>query len=103
MIDITHQISSAERQIGSRTLEASRARTLMISRVYDTPPEDLWDACTVLTDSHAGSFRFRATCGRAAATSFRTTRAGRSSVASRPRSWTRPGSTAVRPHGSSCA
>jgi uncharacterized protein YndB with AHSA1/START domain len=46
MIDVNHQISSVDRQIGSRTLEAGEARTLIISRVYDTPPEDLWDACT---------------------------------------------------------
>jgi uncharacterized protein YndB with AHSA1/START domain len=46
VIDVIHQISSADRQVGSRTLEAGEARTLTISRVYDTPPEDLWDACT---------------------------------------------------------
>jgi uncharacterized protein YndB with AHSA1/START domain len=46
MIDVNHQISSIDRQVGKRTLEAGEARTLTISRVYDTPPEDLWDACT---------------------------------------------------------
>jgi len=46
MIDVTHEISSVDRRVGSRTLEAGEARTLVISRVYDTPPEDLWDACT---------------------------------------------------------
>jgi uncharacterized protein YndB with AHSA1/START domain len=46
MIDVSHQISSVERQLGSRTLGAGEARTLTVSRVYDTPPEDLWDACT---------------------------------------------------------
>ena len=46
MIDVDHQISSVERRIGSRTLAAGEARTLTISRVYDTTPEDLWDACT---------------------------------------------------------
>jgi uncharacterized protein YndB with AHSA1/START domain len=46
MIDVTHEISSVDRRIGSRKLEAGEARTLVISRVYDTPPEDLWDACT---------------------------------------------------------
>jgi uncharacterized protein YndB with AHSA1/START domain len=46
MIDVTHQISSVERQVGSRTLAAGEARTLTVSRVYDTPTEDLWDACT---------------------------------------------------------
>ena len=46
MIDVTHEISSVDRQVGSRTLRAGEARTLMVSRVYDTPPDDLWDACT---------------------------------------------------------
>jgi uncharacterized protein YndB with AHSA1/START domain len=46
MIDVSHEISSVDRQIGSRTLAAGEARTLTISRVYDTPPEDLWEACT---------------------------------------------------------
>jgi uncharacterized protein YndB with AHSA1/START domain len=46
MIDVTHQISSIDRQVGSRTLGAGEARTLTVSRVYDTPREDLWDACT---------------------------------------------------------
>jgi uncharacterized protein YndB with AHSA1/START domain len=46
MIDVVHEISSVDRQVGSRTLEAGDARTLTISRVYDTPPQDLWDACT---------------------------------------------------------
>ena len=46
MIDVVHQISSVDRQVGRRTLEAGDARTITVSRVYDTPPEDLWDACT---------------------------------------------------------
>jgi uncharacterized protein YndB with AHSA1/START domain len=46
MIDVSHQISSIDRRVGSRTLEAGEARTVTISRVYDTPPDDLWDACT---------------------------------------------------------
>ena len=46
MIDVVHQISSVDRHVGSRTLEAGEARTLTVSRVYETPPEDLWDACT---------------------------------------------------------
>ncbi len=46
MIDVTHEINSVERHIGSRTLEAGQARTMVVSRVYETPPEDLWDACT---------------------------------------------------------
>ena len=46
MIDVSHEITSIERRVGSRTLEAGEARTVVVSRVYDTPPEDLWDACT---------------------------------------------------------
>jgi uncharacterized protein YndB with AHSA1/START domain len=46
MIDVVHQISSVRREVGRRTLEAGEARTITVSRVYDTPPEDLWDACT---------------------------------------------------------
>jgi uncharacterized protein YndB with AHSA1/START domain len=46
MIDVSHQINSIDRQVGRRTLAAGEARTLTVSRVYDTPPDDLWDACT---------------------------------------------------------
>jgi uncharacterized protein YndB with AHSA1/START domain len=46
MIDVTHHISSVDRAVGSRTLSAGEARTLTIARVYDTAPDDLWDACT---------------------------------------------------------
>ncbi len=46
MIDVDHEINSLDRQVGSRTLEAGEARLLTVSRVYDTPPDDLWDACT---------------------------------------------------------
>jgi len=46
MIDVDHHISSVERRVGGRTLEAGEARTITIARVYDTPPEDVWEACT---------------------------------------------------------
>ena len=46
MIDVNHQISTVDRRVGSRTLPAGEARTMTISRVYDTPADDLWDACT---------------------------------------------------------
>ncbi len=46
MIDVTEQINTVDRRLGSRTLDAGEARTLTISRVYDTGVEDLWDACT---------------------------------------------------------
>ena len=44
MIDVVHQISSVDRRLDSRTLEAGEARILTVSRLYETPPEDLWDA-----------------------------------------------------------
>jgi uncharacterized protein YndB with AHSA1/START domain len=46
MIDVDHQINSVDRTVGRRTLAAGEARTVTVSRVYDTPPDDLWDACT---------------------------------------------------------
>lgn len=46
MIDVTQQINSVERRVGKRTLPAGEARTVTLSRVYDTTLEDLWDACT---------------------------------------------------------
>jgi uncharacterized protein YndB with AHSA1/START domain len=46
MIDVTQQINSVDRDVGKRTVAAGEARTLTISRVYDTSLEDLWDACT---------------------------------------------------------
>jgi uncharacterized protein YndB with AHSA1/START domain len=46
MIDVSEQINSVDREVGTRKLEAGEARTLTISRVYDTPLDDLWDACT---------------------------------------------------------
>jgi uncharacterized protein YndB with AHSA1/START domain len=46
VIDVTHHIAAVDRAVGSRTLPAGEARTVTISRVYETPPEDLWDACT---------------------------------------------------------
>ena len=46
MIDVSHEINSVERRVGTRTLEAGEARTVVVSRVFDTPLDDLWDACT---------------------------------------------------------
>jgi uncharacterized protein YndB with AHSA1/START domain len=46
MIDVSHEINSVDRRVGRRTLEAGEARTLTIARVYDTPLDDLWEACT---------------------------------------------------------
>lgn len=46
MIDVSEQINSVRRQVGTRTLEAGEARSVTISQTYDTDIEDLWDACT---------------------------------------------------------
>ena len=46
MIDVTQQINSVRRTLGSRVLEGGEARSVTISQVYDTDPDDLWDACT---------------------------------------------------------
>lgn len=46
MIDVVHQISSVQRQVGSRVLDAGEARTVTISQTYDATVEEVWDACT---------------------------------------------------------
>jgi uncharacterized protein YndB with AHSA1/START domain len=46
MIDVVHEINSVQRRVGSRVLDAGAATTVVVSRTYDAPIEDLWDACT---------------------------------------------------------
>src|SRR5215472_14598714 len=46
MIDVVHEISAVQRQIGTRTLEAGEARTLSVTRTYNAAVDDVWDACT---------------------------------------------------------
>ena len=46
MIDVTEQISSVRRTLGTRVLEAGEARVLSISQVYDTDIDDLWEVVT---------------------------------------------------------
>lgn len=46
MIDVTHEISSIRRNIGSRTLESGEARVLTVTRVYPAAADELWDVCT---------------------------------------------------------
>lgn len=46
MIEVANEVNSFRREVGSRTLEAGEARTVTVTRVYDTDVEDLWDACT---------------------------------------------------------
>jgi uncharacterized protein YndB with AHSA1/START domain len=46
MTDVQQQINAVSRRVGTRTLEAGEARVSTIGRVYDTGPDDLWDAVT---------------------------------------------------------
>ena len=46
MIDVTQQINTVRRTVGTRTLDAGEARVVTISQSYDTDAADLWDACT---------------------------------------------------------
>jgi uncharacterized protein YndB with AHSA1/START domain len=46
MIDVSQQINAVRRQVGSRAIEAGEARAVIVSQVYDTDIDDLWDACT---------------------------------------------------------
>lgn len=46
MIDVTHQINTVRRKVGTRMMEAGEARTVTIGQTYDAPLDDVWDACT---------------------------------------------------------
>jgi uncharacterized protein YndB with AHSA1/START domain len=46
MIDVAHEINAVQRQVGTRVLEAGEARTVTVSRTYDAPVDDVWDAIT---------------------------------------------------------
>jgi uncharacterized protein YndB with AHSA1/START domain len=46
VIDVSHQINAVQRQVGTRMLEEGEARVVTVSQTYDTPIDDLWDACT---------------------------------------------------------
>ncbi|WP_306187590.1 MULTISPECIES: SRPBCC family protein [unclassified Streptomyces] len=46
MTDVTHEINGVRRQVGRRNLKAGEARVVTISRSYDAPLEDVWNACT---------------------------------------------------------
>jgi uncharacterized protein YndB with AHSA1/START domain len=45
-IDVTQHIGSSTRDVGVRDLDGKPARTVIVSRTYDTTPADLWDAVT---------------------------------------------------------
>jgi uncharacterized protein YndB with AHSA1/START domain len=46
MINVSQQINAVRRRVGSRTLGAGEARTVIVSQIYQAPAEDVWDACT---------------------------------------------------------
>ena len=45
-MDVKHEINTVARKVGTRTIDAGEANTVVITRVYDTTVDDLWDACT---------------------------------------------------------
>lgn len=46
MIDVRHQISAVQREVGDRVLEAGEARVVTLGQTYNAGVEDVWDACT---------------------------------------------------------
>jgi uncharacterized protein YndB with AHSA1/START domain len=46
MADVAHEINATQRKVGTRVLEAGEARTITVTRIYDAPVEDVWDAVT---------------------------------------------------------
>src|SRR3954462_898832 len=46
MTDVVHEINAVQRQVGTRVLEAGDARTVTVSRTYEAPIDDVWDAIT---------------------------------------------------------
>jgi uncharacterized protein YndB with AHSA1/START domain len=46
MMDASTEINAIARQVQARTADAGEARAAILSRIYATDLEDLWDACT---------------------------------------------------------
>ena len=46
MIDVVHEIDAVHRAVGAQTVEGAERRTVTLTRTYDAPVEDVWDACT---------------------------------------------------------
>jgi len=47
-MDVAHEVNAVERMVGKRTLAAGTARTVTLSRTYDSRIGDVWKACTEL-------------------------------------------------------
>jgi uncharacterized protein YndB with AHSA1/START domain len=45
-VDVTEQINSVQRQVGSRTLAAGEAKVVTVTRSYRAEPAEVWDAFT---------------------------------------------------------
>lgn len=46
MINIDHQVSTVDRRVGDRVIDAGQARTTTVSQSYRATVDDVWDACT---------------------------------------------------------
>ena len=46
MIDMTREIAAVQRDVASGRLAGTDARTVRLSRTYDAPIDDVWDALT---------------------------------------------------------
>jgi uncharacterized protein YndB with AHSA1/START domain len=45
-MDVSAQVTTVRRTVGTRTIEAGEARVVTLSRAYPTDADDLWEACT---------------------------------------------------------
>jgi uncharacterized protein YndB with AHSA1/START domain len=45
-VDVDHQITAVQRNVGTRTIDTGEAHVVTVSQSYDTDPADLWDAVT---------------------------------------------------------
>lgn len=45
-VNIARHLGAAQRQTGTRTKDGKPARFITVSRVFDTTPDDVWDALT---------------------------------------------------------
>lgn len=45
-MDVSTQVTTVRRTVGTRTIEAGEARVVTLSRSYPTDAADLWEACT---------------------------------------------------------
>lgn len=45
-MDVSAQVTTVRRTVGTRTIEAGEARVVTLSRSYPTDAADLWEACT---------------------------------------------------------